>query len=365
MLSDVSSRFLPLPPPLSRDAEFVSEPSAVRFDETLNAWVVSRYDDVAAALRDTALIMPGAPQSSDVGRAANAAAHMAVRHASSASLSHDRLDVWSSEMRQSAERMLGELRASMRDAQPIDLVAAFVRPWSQALAMSVNAVSTDSSDENELITRAREVFLAAACTTDPDAPSTALAATTALAHRLSNADPVIGVQSFVALTHTLPCALASAWHVLLRHGDVMARLCATPSLIPTATDELLRLASPSRAVFRRASAETIIDGRQIPTGARVVLMLASANRDPRRFPQPDRFDVDRDAIGHFGFGRGTHHCAGAQLIRSAVTVATSTLINTVDAMVPAGEVTMIGGFAIGGVDALPVILRFTNHELHA
>lgn len=369
MISGVTPRF-PLVPPLpSRNPALIEEPGAVRLDEALGAWVVSRYDDVAAALRDTALIIPGTQASNDSSRVANAfartEAHRAVRHASSVALSHDRIDAWSAEMRSSAERMLGALRASTREAQPIDLAAAFVRPWSHALAMSVNGISTDPTNEDDLIALAREIFLAAACTTDADAPSTAAGATTALARRLSSADSVIGVQSFVALTHTLPCALASAWDVLLRHDDVMDRLRTTPSMISAATDELLRLASPSRAVFRRAAVETTVCEQHIPTGARVILMLASANRDPLHFPQPDRFDVNRNSTGHLGFGRGTHHCAGAQLILSAVTIATSALLNTVDAMIPAGDVTMLGGFAIAGVDALPVTLTFTNLEPHA
>ena len=369
MISGVPPRFPLLPPLPSRNPAFIEEPGAVRLDEALGAWVVSRYDDVAAALRDTALIIPGTQASNDASHVANAGAraeaHVAVRHASSVALSHDRIDAWSAEMRSSAERMLGALRASTREAQPIDLAAAFVRPWSHALAMSVSGISVDTTTERELIALAREIFLAAACTTDADAPSAAIAATAALARRLSSADPVIGVQSFVALTHTLACALASAWDVLLRHDDVMDRLRTTPSMIPAATDELLRLASPSRAVFRRAAVETTVGEQHIPAGARVILMLASANRDPLRFPQPDRFDVDRNAIGHLGFGRGTHHCAGAQLIRSAVTIATTTLLNTVQGMIPAGDVAMIGGFAIAGVDALPVTLTFTNLEPHA
>ena len=86
-----------------------------------------------------------------------------------------------------------------------------------------------------------------------------------------------------------------------------------PALIPRAIDEVLRLESPVRAFTRLAVEDYDVDGTVIPAGDRVLVMFAAANRDERRYPDPDRFDVTRDAKDHLGFGHGVHRCAGSYL----------------------------------------------------
>lgn len=86
-----------------------------------------------------------------------------------------------------------------------------------------------------------------------------------------------------------------------------------PALIPRAIDEALRLESPVRAFTRVAVENYEVGGIMIPAGDRVLIMYAAANRDERRFPDPDRFDVTRDAKDHLGFGHGVHRCAGSYL----------------------------------------------------
>ena len=86
-----------------------------------------------------------------------------------------------------------------------------------------------------------------------------------------------------------------------------------PALIPRAIDETLRLESPVRAFTRVAVEDYEVDGTVIPAGDRVLVMYAAANRDERRYPDPDRFDVTRDAKDHVGFGHGVHRCAGSYL----------------------------------------------------
>jgi cytochrome P450 len=86
-----------------------------------------------------------------------------------------------------------------------------------------------------------------------------------------------------------------------------------PALVPRAIDEALRLESPVRAFTRVAVEDYAVDGTVIPAGDRVLVMYAAANRDERRYPDPDRFDVTRDAKDHLGFGHGVHRCAGSYL----------------------------------------------------
>jgi cytochrome P450 len=98
-----------------------------------------------------------------------------------------------------------------------------------------------------------------------------------------------------------------------RHPEQWARVRENPDLVPRAVDEALRLEAPVRAFTRLAVADVPVGDTTIPAGDRVLVLYASANRDERRYPDPDRFDVTRDARDHVGFGHGVHRCAGAHL----------------------------------------------------
>ncbi|MFH8798309.1 cytochrome P450 [Streptomyces sp. NPDC017936] len=103
---------------------------------------------------------------------------------------------------------------------------------------------------------------------------------------------------------------------LLRNPDVLQRLRADPRLAVPIVEELLRFEPPVQLVPQRTPlADIEIHGVTIPKGASLWLVLASGNRDPRRFPDPDRFDPDRKDIQHLGLGSGIHSCFGAPLAR--------------------------------------------------
>jgi cytochrome P450 len=99
------------------------------------------------------------------------------------------------------------------------------------------------------------------------------------------------------------------------HPDQWEMVCGDPSLIRNAINEAVRLESPIRAFTRRVTADTEIGGTRLPEGARVLLLYASANRDERRWEEPERFDVRRKVQGQVGFGLGVHSCAGMHLAR--------------------------------------------------
>ena len=83
---------------------------------------------------------------------------------------------------------------------------------------------------------------------------------------------------------------------------------------------------PIQMVFRKTTEEVEIAGTRIPAGSRVAPVIASANRDERRFPDPDRFDVERRPQGHLGFGFGKHFCLGSALARLEARVALEALV---------------------------------------
>jgi hypothetical protein len=98
-----------------------------------------------------------------------------------------------------------------------------------------------------------------------------------------------------------------------RHPEQWDLVRNEPALVPRAIDEALRLESPVHAFTRVAVEHYEVDGTVIPAGERVLVMYAAANRDERRYPDPDRFDVTQDAKYHVGFGHDVHRCAGSYL----------------------------------------------------
>ncbi|AJC61042.1 cytochrome P450 [Streptomyces sp. 769] len=114
---------------------------------------------------------------------------------------------------------------------------------------------------------------------------------------------------------------------LLRHPEALERLRREPELMPSAVEELLRYEPPVQMLPQRTPLTDIeVGGVTIPQGAPLFLMLASGNRDPLRFEDPDHFDPARRDNRHFGFGSGVHSCFGAPLARVETQVALAELL---------------------------------------
>jgi len=113
---------------------------------------------------------------------------------------------------------------------------------------------------------------------------------------------------------------------LLTHRDQLSILQARPQLIESAVEECLRFDSPIQATRRITHAPIDIGGHTIPEGEAVTALTGSANRDPARFPDPDRFDITREDNPHLSFGFGPHICLGAHLARLESQVAIGTLV---------------------------------------
>lgn len=114
---------------------------------------------------------------------------------------------------------------------------------------------------------------------------------------------------------TVTKLLAGIYLDLWRNPDERSRLLADSSLTPNAVEEGLRYESPSQYQGRVTTTEVVLHDTKIPAGARVLLINAAANRDERKFPNPDRFDVGREIDLHLGLGYGRHVCLGASLAR--------------------------------------------------
>lgn len=118
---------------------------------------------------------------------------------------------------------------------------------------------------------------------------------------------------------------------LLRHPDALERLRSEPALMPLAVEELLRFEPPVQMLPQRTPlADVEVAGITVPRGSPLILMLASGNRDPRRFSDPDRFDPAREDNQHLGFGSGVHSCFGAPLARLETQIALHALLRHLD-----------------------------------
>ena len=114
---------------------------------------------------------------------------------------------------------------------------------------------------------------------------------------------------------------------LLRHPGEMQRLRSDPSLIVSAVEELLRYESPSQHTARLAPADVTLGGKNIRKRQAVIAVMGAGNRDPERFPDPNRLDVSRQDNRHLAFGWAAHFCFGAPLARLEGQVAFATLLN--------------------------------------
>lgn len=143
---------------------------------------------------------------------------------------------------------------------------------------------------------------------------------------------------------------------LLRHPDQMWRVWNDPALVPSAVEEMLRYDSPVQLTTRLAKVDLEVHGTKIRQGEWVYLVLGAANRDPAQFPEPDRFDVSRADNKHLAFGAGPHFCLGAPLARLEAQVTLRTLRRRYPGLRLGTEKPEYrNNFNLRGLKALPVV----------
>ena len=120
---------------------------------------------------------------------------------------------------------------------------------------------------------------------------------------------------FTAATDTTSCLLSNGLYHLEAHPEQREWLCSNLNHIPAAIEEVLRFDSPLQVTKRVTAVDTSLAGVDLPAGADVFILYGAANRDQRRFEDPDSFNIQRDAKRNVAFGEGIHHCIGAPLAR--------------------------------------------------
>jgi cytochrome P450 len=135
---------------------------------------------------------------------------------------------------------------------------------------------------------------------------------------------------------TTIAALGNTLALLAERPDAWRRLRAEPGLVRQVLDEALRFDSPSVSTFRTSSAAAEIAGIAIPENQKLLVSFGAANRDPRRWTDPDRFDIDRRPTGHVAFGSGIHACVGQVIARAESETLLEELVRRVRQLEPAG-----------------------------
>jgi cytochrome P450 len=130
----------------------------------------------------------------------------------------------------------------------------------------------------------------------------------------------------VAGNETTTGLIVNSMRAFSEYPDVMTEVRENLDLVPPAVEEALRYYAPFQATIRRATRDVELHGQTIEENDRVLVLLASANRDERFFDHPDTFDVHRDKNKHMAFGFGIHSCVGAPLARLEGEIALKTLL---------------------------------------
>ena len=165
------------------------------------------------------------------------------------------------------------------------------------------------------------------------------------------------VIDFIApsLDTTILASTCMLW-LLGESPEAWQHLRREPELIPAAVVEAVRLASPIRGFTREVSRDAEVGGVQMRSGDRVVLLIGAANMDERRYPDPERFDLDRPPGGDLGWGHGPHTCVGIHLAKLEMAALLRALVAQVETIAIAAPPTRIRNNTLQGIGALRVRL---------
>ena len=173
--------------------------------------------------------------------------------------------------------------------------------------------------------------------------------------------PLLVRSMLTAGLDTTIIGIGNALYALAANPGEWRKLRDNPALLRPAFDEMLRFESPVQTFFRTTTRATELGGAALPQDAKILLFLAGANRDPRRFENPERFDVARKAAGHTAFGAGIHMCVGQMLARLETEMILAALLKRFADISLAGEPTRKLNNTLRQFARLPIRLTPGTH----
>lgn len=348
------------------------ENDPVHWSDVIQAWIITRHEDVTNYFRDSRLsadrthaferqFQGRTDVIQDFLRAArmqmmnkDGAEHLRLRRLANPGFSPQSLDAWRPAIRRTAEHLLEQVQAQGR----MDLAKEFSYQFPVRVIAELMAVPTEDrrrfqqwaepvadfvspspgADIMEVARRANDAmrdicnYLAEVVEQRRHTPGNDILSQMIHAQeggRMSVDELVSNAMLVLSAGHlTTTDQLSNGVHELLSHPEQLRMLRESPELMKSAVEEMLRFCPPLLFTQRVVAETFVLHGRTLRKGDMVFLGLASANRDPRAFPDPDRFDITRDNTRqkHMTFAFGPHHCLGAGLARRELEVAFEVLL---------------------------------------
>ena len=368
--------------------------SPVHWDPLLRVWVVTRYEDVIRVLRDfSAERTPAPAQLTLMGLAAlnpvakvmvkqmlflDPAAHTRIRSLASAAFTPARVEMLRSHIREIIQNLLRPIASKGRMnliadlAEPLPCIVTAemlgvpvadhpqLKLWSQDFAEVLGNFQHNPDRVQRILncTEGMTNYFREMMRSDKLRPE-------GLVNSLKNAeiqgdrlteDEVIAncIITMVGGQETTTNLLGNGVLALLRNPGELEKLRANPALVPSAVEELLRFESPTQYTGRIAAQDVEIGGKIIKQKQAVFAVLGAGNRDPERFPNPDKLDITRTDNKHLAFGWGAHFCFGAPLARMEAQIAFEELLRLQNWALEPGPLTWRTNLALRGLTALPI-----------
>lgn len=370
----------------------------VHWDPYLHAWVVTRYDDVVTVLtRFSADRTPspeffralGAPHVGPVAKVMvkqmlflDPPAHTRLRKLAAPAFMPARVSVLRDHIEKIASALVDSVLA--RGTDVMDLLADFAEPlpaivtaemlgvpvedhrklkdWSASFAGMLGNFQ-HNPDQLEAVLHAVEGltrYFQDAIREQRKRPREglihSLLSSEIDSDRLTDEEVVANcIVTMVGGQETTTNLIGNGTLTLLRNPDQLQRLRSNPEIMPAAVEELLRYESPSQHTARLAPDDTELGGKQIGKKQAVIAVMAAGNRDPERFPDPDKLDLDRPDNRHLAFGWAAHFCFGAPLARLEAHIAFETLLRRFRSLELTGdELVWRQNLGLRGLQALPL-----------
>lgn len=328
----------------------------VHWDPFLHAWVVTRYKDVVTVLHyHSAERTPTPEQLTAIGLASlnpiaeimvkqmlflDPPAHTRLRSLASQAFTPQRVEVLRGHIREITNRLLDNVEskgcmdviADLAEPLPCIVTAEMLgvpvedyqqlKAWSQDFAEMLGNFQHNPDRARKILKSVLDMadYFRSAMREQRTRPRGGLVSSLMNAQidgdRLTEEEVIANcIVTMVGGQETTTNLIGNGALALLRNPDQLEKLRSDLSLIPSAVEELLRYESPSQHTARLAPEDTILGGKRIRKRQAVIAVMAAGNRDPERFPDPDRLDITRTENRHLAFGWAAHFCFGAALAR--------------------------------------------------